>query len=269
METIDLTHTAIWEETDLIEQLTKFENKPTFVLNDGINVTNNEFANNECGDIGNRKKWTKTCPSCNRVQVFQNEKQLKRSISRNRGCLSCIQKKNHVGEKLGKITIINQYYVPIKHQSELRVDYVCECGNKTLNKAYQKVKTQKMCKKCRNTNFYKVNLETSFNALFNDYVQSATRRKLVFTLSKDEFKTLTKENCFYCGCYPASIRRPKATSGEYVYNGIDRKNNSIGYVLDNCVSCCKTCNFAKHQLGYNEFLNHVKRIYDFHFRGKV
>lgn len=185
-----------------------------------------------------------------------------------RECLNYIRK-NHVGEKFGNITITNQYYVLTKHQSELRVNYSCECGCETLNKAYQKVKKQKMCKKCRNTNFHKVNPETSFKMLFNDYVRNTVRRRLLFTLTEDEFRTLTKGNCFYCGCPPSSVKRPKSTSGEYVYNGIDRKDNSIGYVSYNCVSCCKTCNFSKHKLSHDDFLNHVRKIYDFYFGGKV
>ena len=47
---------TLWEEKDSIEHSKKFENKPTFVPNDGINETNNVFVKNECNDTGNGEK---------------------------------------------------------------------------------------------------------------------------------------------------------------------------------------------------------------------
>jgi hypothetical protein len=107
-----------------IEPSKKSENRPTFDLNDGINEIKTEFSKKECGDIGKKRKWIKTCPSCGRTQIFKNESQLARSISRNGGCIRCILRKNHIGEKLGKITIINQYYTQNKRQSELKIEFV-------------------------------------------------------------------------------------------------------------------------------------------------
>jgi 5-methylcytosine-specific restriction endonuclease McrA len=37
------------------------------------------------------------------------------------------------------------------------------------------------------------------------------------------------------------------------HNGIDRKNNSLEYTLENCVPCCRQCNFAKQGLSEIEF----------------
>ena len=43
-------------------------------------------------------------------------------------------------------------------------------------------------------------------------------------------------------------------------NGIDRVNNNIGYILNNCVACCKYCNIAKGVRTITEFLEHVQSI---------
>ncbi len=50
--------------------------------------------------------------------------------------------------------------------------------------------------------------------------------------------------------------------GDYlVHNGIDRLNSGSGYESGNCVSCCKTCNLAKNDLGVEEFRTWVRAIY--------
>ena len=43
------------------------------------------------------------------------------------------------------------------------------------------------------------------------------------------------------------------------YNGIDRKDNALGYVEGNVVSCCKFCQYAKRDLPYEEFVAHLAR----------
>ena len=44
---------------------------------------------------------------------------------------------------------------------------------------------------------------------------------------------------------------------EFIYNGIDRKNNDMGYRLDNCVSCCTLCNRRKGGMEYAEFITWI------------
>lgn len=56
-----------------------------------------------------------------------------------------------------------------------------------------------------------------------------------------------------------SNKRAMARSLEKV-NGIDRKDNSLGYLLPNCVSCCVTCNFLKNMMSANQFIDHVLKI---------
>lgn len=170
---------------------------------------------------------------------------------------------NHIGQRFGSIVVTRQYFNG--DGKGLRVDYVCDCGNTTTNKSFYKIKTQKMCLKCRKTNAHKIIPDTSFNMLFSDYKRNARKRDIVFDLSKEDFSRLTKEKCFYCGEFPISVRRPNATAGSYVYSGIDRKNNGEGYVIGNCVPCCKICNFSKHNLAEEDFLNHVRKIYEYQF----
>ena len=45
--------------------------------------------------------------------------------------------------------------------------------------------------------------------------------------------------------------------------GIDRKDSSKGYTLENCVSCCDICNRMKMQMSENTFLNRIEQIYNY------
>ncbi len=45
------------------------------------------------------------------------------------------------------------------------------------------------------------------------------------------------------------------------YNGIDRKNSTLGYTMDNCVTCCGSCNIMKNKFTEEEFISKVISIY--------
>lgn len=108
--------------------------------------------------------------------------------------------------------------------------------------------------------------ESDLNHLYLVYQKGAKDRGLKFELSKDEFKNITSQNCRYCNIEPKQTTgRDKytKTNGLYYYNGIDRVNNDLGYIKDNCVPCCKTCNYAKHRLSLKEFSDWIKRLVEF------
>lgn len=268
-----LNNKTIWEEKNLIEPKKKLESSGTSDLNDIIKNIKKNVIKNEWIDIGNKKKWKKICPNCRRECYYVSEEQLRRSIRNNRNCLKCgsFRKDRYIGMKFGTLTIIKQYNTQSPCGSKIvKVDYRCDCGYIGLNKRFGCVKRQKMCLECKKKNAFKIlpNREMTFNLLYSSYIKSAKLRKLEFKLTKEEFKNLTKKECFYCGSNPHTIIKPNAPGGGYIYNGIDRKNNNKGYILENCVSCCKTCNYSKLKLSVDDFLNHVKKIYEHNNLGK-
>lgn len=105
--------------------------------------------------------------------------------------------------------------------------------------------------------------ESNFRDVLRMYKAAATRRNIYFSLSDTEFRLLTSGNCFYCGSAPSQIRSKNKTKGAYTYNGVDRKDNSVGYTTDNCVSCCFVCNSGKMAKTEDEFLSWIKRVYEF------
>lgn len=106
------------------------------------------------------------------------------------------------------------------------------------------------------------------------YKKNAESRGYSFNLSREHFTTISQMNCFYCGTEPANKCAPYASSykksllgqeakehASFTYNGIDRRNNNLGYSLDNCVACCKICNFAKNTMSENEFISWINKVY--------
>lgn len=99
------------------------------------------------------------------------------------------------------------------------------------------------------------------NQIGTEYKRSARLRGYDFNLNPEQFSKLLTSDCEYCGSKPKTLRYARGSSGIGIYHGgIDRVNNSIGYTEENCVSCCSTCNFAKNDLSYDEFMSWIMQI---------
>jgi hypothetical protein len=120
--------------------------------------------------------------------------------------------------------------------------------------------------------------EASLNSLETIYKRGAKRRGIYYALSREEFRYLVSQDCHWCGERPKSynpyynrktnekkigITDNWAKKQEIFINGIDRVDNNIGYVLNNCVPCCTKCNEMKMDKTVSEFLNHIHKIINF------
>ncbi len=107
-------------------------------------------------------------------------------------------------------------------------------------------------------------VKRSSKSLFAHYKKTASSRNLEFSITLDEFDNLIVKNCYYCNKSPDKLlcRRDLKSTPIMKYNGIDRVDNSKGYILENCATCCYQCNFAKHTLSKYEFLKMIKDIYE-------
>lgn len=101
----------------------------------------------------------------------------------------------------------------------------------------------------------------AINAALNVAIQSARRRNHAFCLSREEWLALVTKPCYYCGCEKSNTY--SRGSSVFRYNGIDRLDSNFGYTPENCVPCCKICNLAKRSLSEHDFLEKIKKIYEF------
>ncbi len=92
---------------------------------------------------------------------------------------------------------------------------------------------------------------------------SARKRDIEWALTDDEFFKLVEQDCHYCGAEPSMSTTSRPAHGEpaeYLHNGIDREDNTRGYVPGNVLPCCSVCNHAKKDMTYAEFILWVAQL---------
>jgi hypothetical protein len=164
---------------------------------------------------------------------------------------------NLLGKKFGRLEVKE---ISGKNRGGSRLwKCVCDCGNEAEVTTWRlRNGDTQSCGCLQKESARNLNLlpsgESSKTRLFHSYRYEAKDRGVSFDLTKEEFFVLTKRLCFYCGAEPSQLKQGKRDNGPYVYNGVDRKDSSVGYTTDNCVSCCKRCNFMKLEMSVEDFV---------------
>lgn len=85
---------------------------------------------------------------------------------------------------------------------------------------------------------------------FISYAQRAWKKKMQFNLTLKDFIAIDTMSCIYCGGKPT---------------GYDRIDNNVGYIRSNIVPCCPKCNMIKYTSSYQQFMDHICKIYRYNF----
>lgn len=88
----------------------------------------------------------------------------------------------------------------------------------------------------------------------NGIIANARKRQIEFSISKELAAELITKPCNYCGQESNLI-------GHKECSGIDRVDNNKGYIEGNCVSCCFYCNSYKSDRSFEDFKNHISKLY--------
>lgn len=172
------------------------------------------------------------------------------------------------GDRFNRLTVVEEIEA-VKGQRRFKCR--CDCGNSTVNwLSGLRSLTVKSCgcylrevaKETAIKHFRKPEGEALLNELRRRYTQSARKRGLIYALTEDQFKRLVQHPCSYCGKPPYHVMERTGRYGRFTYTGIDRLDASKGYVPDNCLPCCKVCNYAKQTMTVDEFLEWVKLAYE-------
>jgi hypothetical protein len=103
--------------------------------------------------------------------------------------------------------------------------------------------------------------EVGVNRIYAGYKAKSKKRNVRFELEKNDFEKLIKGNCFYCNTPPSQIlKRLKSRKLQILYNGIDKVTPSLGYIKENCVSCCRYCNQSKSDLSVDQWKEYIRRV---------
>ena len=186
------------------------------------------------------------------------------------------------GEKFGNLTILGFSRYELKKSAagrKLFWNCICDCGKgkevENSNLICGSVKScgclaKKHIKKVHKGN---INKNAAFESVLKQYISGARERDLIFELTIERFRKLTKSNCFYCGSKPKRVRDRNGShifkNSKYIYNGVDRLDNRVGYTNENCVACCTDCNIAKGTKSREDFLTWVVSIYNHQQRQKI
>lgn len=139
-----------------------------------------------------------------------------------------------------------------------------QIGNTTSCGCYQREQSAKIAGGVSKQHRKMNDLPSSFNGVFHGYKRGAIKRGYYFSLTDTLCYELMQQNCYYCGAPPHKTAKfNKNLDNSFTYNGLDRVDNAKGYSDDNVVPCCFNCNRAKAGMTQQEFLEWVRRVYDF------
>jgi hypothetical protein len=175
--------------------------------------------------------------------------------------------KDLTGIRFGRLVAIKQ--VGIHHSGQALWRCTCDCGKLKDVPSSKLVRNNTRSCGCllletQQSNGKKEPGYAAMALVYREYKKGAKRRGLDFDLTVDEFVSLSTSDCHYCGNKPSRVTVATGNNGQFLSNGIDRINNSVGYVLGNVVPCCYVCNRAKMDMTYSEFLSWVTRVYRHH-----
>lgn len=216
---------------------------------------------------GDRYYWWVECSCKDKTRKSVRLDILKAGKSQSCGChkleMSALQPAKNwaakqddvIGQKFGELTVLEFYESKGDHWYYL---CRCDCGKESITMLSNMKKGHtKSCGHTRDREYG----EAAKNKIKDGYIRSAQDRGYEWKLTDEEFDRLTSENCHYCGRQPSNVSKSKkSNNGTFVYSGIDRMDNTKGYISNNVVSCCKKCNMAKRNMPYEEFMVWIKDI---------
>ncbi len=170
---------------------------------------------------------------------------------------------NEVGNRYGRLTVLKE----TEQRASGAIKWLCQCDCGEQSKVSGAFLRNGMTKSCgclqRSVAGDRTRLalgEAASNDLFRVYRTGAQKRNLAWELTKAQFLELTQRECYLCRALPEKIRQNITKNSPYIYNGIDRVDNTKGYTSKNCRACCEMCNRMKSNWDLDSFLSHINLI---------
>lgn len=208
---------------------------------------------------GKKRVWRCRCVCGNyvRIPTFQ----LLHGLTKSCGC---IRIEDLTGMKFGRLTVLKL----ASRKNGTTWLCRCLCGRKKAVRA-RHLKTGVDSCGCYTAEKLSVSRRlphgfSARNRVIDWYRRNAKKKGLCFKLTRERVIELLGGDCFYCGAKPSSVCARRECFGSFLYNGIDRLNNSVGYIEGNVVSACWRCNMMKRDLDKDEFIKVVLMIAERH-----
>lgn len=159
------------------------------------------------------------------------------------------------GDKVGEWTVLRQADTPRRSRY---YECECTCGRSSIVSLSDLSRgASKRCSECGVKESSRKRF-TPYLHIYKTYRLNAKKKKRAFDLSLEGAIELFTSDCHYCKSEPTNSYSGGGST--WMYNGIDRKDNGLGYTLDNVVPCCRICNIGKAGLGYEEYMDWINGV---------
>lgn len=164
-----------------------------------------------------------------------------------------------IGKKFNKLTVIS---IAESKNGKVKLNCLCDCGSYCIITKSDIISGHsKSCGCLIGSSPENIKISIARKVFKDDYSDG----NLIF----DDFLKLSQQNCFYCGVGPSNRRkngykrRKDIHNGQadFIFNGLDRVDNSLKHDIENIVTCCYLCNKSKSDLSYQKFIDHIFKIY--------
>lgn len=185
-------------------------------------------------------------------------------------------RKDLINKKFGNLLVLSKNDT-INKNNRTYWNCVCDCGNEKIT--HTNLLTSGRCKSCGCLQKIAHNKEPDrekaiIKIIFLNSIKKRSKKiNLPYDISIEYFSDLIKKPCYYCGIEHSNYAKDRNYHGtkKYVtsdtivyYNGVDRIDSSLGYLTDNVVPCCRSCNCAKNTMSDVVFKEFITRVYNFY-----
>lgn len=170
-----------------------------------------------------------------------------------------VDKISLIGQVFGGLTVLSRDITSPKAEKP----WNCQCGCGNVVQVRKCHLVQGLTKSCGCLVYADLTDNGAFKILFSRYRSNAKGKQRTFTLTEEEFAELVTSDCHYCGTKPSqkTIRKSKFGNTEFLYNGLDRIDSSLGYSNTNAIPCCGQCNRAKSNMSYLDFKAWIEQVH--------
>jgi len=230
-----------------------------------------------------RIQWECKC-YCGK-NFYSNGLALNKGFCKSCGCIPTRKNKNLVGQRFGRLLVLEKDLLKIKTDKYNNTYWKCKCDCENIhyvstgclmndNLGRGSIRSCGCSKLKGNAKIkYKDRYEFLWQKAFRIQIEKVCKKhKRDTDLALEDFKNIVTKPCFYCGCDGEIIFNDYHNSAHGIinkmsdafikFNGIDRIDSSLGYIKSNSIPCCLNCNIAKNDLKQKDFYQLIKTIYN-------
>jgi hypothetical protein len=174
-------------------------------------------------------------------------------------------RQNLVGKRFGRLIVVEDVTNYDVVSGSTRSRCICDCGKELIvrNSGLRNGCTTSCG--CRNSESSRQNIIKA-HISNTKYTPEISALRIAWKsykdgLSFDDFLELSKLDCHYCGSVPSNEYTCKRGGDtKFIYNGLDRVDNSLDHRKENVVPCCIVCNTAKCDRSIEWFHDYISRL---------